>query len=364
MMHVSSDSFGSGPDLTVASWLYARLRTGLAVGGIVLMVAWTTGCIDPLTPDVDAPRPAPLVVDGSVTDGPGPHEVRVTRAAAFEQSGEGAIRGVPGAAVTIIDETTGRRVGLTEASPTGTYRTAAGELTGTPGHAYRLQVTLSDGTVIRSETETMPPPVPIDSARAVYVAEPSPGFEVRVSSPEPAGAPSYYRWSVRSTFEAPVLPEPMVPPFFCWAEDGIGQEVAVRSDRLIDGERIVDERVRFVEAGSKTSLAYQVDVTQRTLTQSAFAFWTQIEEQVEDVGDPFAPPPSPVRGNLRNETNPEARVLGYFSAAGATQATVCIDARTDPGAPLVPFRDADDPCAREEVSFQVPSYWTCSSRQN
>lgn len=364
MMNARFDSLLAGKTARPAGRSAARNRPRFRFWGLIALLLATTGCIDALTPDVDAPRPAPLVVDGSLTDGPGPHEVRITRAAAFEQSGEGAIRGVPGAVVTITDETTGRRVRLAETSPTGTYRTAVGELAGTPGHAYRLQVTLSDGTVIRSETETMPPPVPIDSARAVFVSEPSPGFEVRVSSPEPAGAPSYYRWSVRSTFEAPILPAPMLPPFFCWADDGIGQEVAVRSDRLIDGERIVDERVRFVEAESKTSLAYQVDVTQRTLTQSAFAFWTQIEEQVEDIGDPFAPPPSPVRGNLRNETNPEARVLGYFSAAGATQATVCISARTDPEAPVFPFRDSDNPCAREAVSFQVPSYWTCSTRQN
>lgn len=122
--------------------------------------------------------------------------------------------------------------------------------------------------------------------------------------------------------------------------------------------------VSATKCHSKTSLAHQVDVTQRTLTQSAFVFWTQIEEQVEDVGDPFAPPPSPVPGHLRNETGPEARVLGYFSAAGATQATVCIDARTDPGSPLVPFRNTDNPCARKEVSFQVPSCWAFSSRQN
>lgn len=364
MMNARLESPLAGPNAQPAGWSARRSRPRFRFWGLIALLISVTGCIDALTPDVDAPRPAPLVVDGSVTDGPGPHEVRLTRAAAFAQSGEGAIRGVAGAVVTITDETTGRRVRLAETSPTGTYRTGEGELTGIPGHTYRLQVGLPDGATVRSATETMPRPVPIDSARAVFQPNPSPGFEVRVSSPEPAGAPNYYRWSVRSTFEAPVLPEPMLPPYFCWADDGIGQEVAVRSDRLIDGERIADERVRFVASGPETSLAYQVDVTQETLTQNAFAFWTKIEEQVENVGDPFAPPPSPVRGNLRNETNPEERILGFFRAVGATRATVCINARTDPEAPLVPFRDSDNPCARKEVSFDRPGYWTCSTRQN
>ena len=364
MMNARLESPLAGPNAQPAGWSAGRSRPRFRFWGLIALLIAVTGCIDALTPDVDAPRPAPLVVDGSVTDGPGPHEVRLTRAAAFAQSGEGAIRGVAGAVVTITDETTGRRVRLAETSPTGTYRTGEGELTGIPGHTYRLQVGLPDGATVRSATETMPRPVPIDSARAVFQPNPSPGFEVRVSSPEPAGAPNYYRWSVRSTFEAPVLPEPMLPPYFCWADDGIGQEVAVRSDRLIDGERIADERVRFVASGPETSLAYQVDVTQETLTQNAFAFWTKIEEQVENVGDPFAPPPSPVRGNLRNETNPEERILGFFRAVGATRATVCINARTDPEAPLVPFRDSDNPCARKEVSFDRPGYWTCSTRQN
>lgn len=331
---------------------------------LTVMVLVGTGCVDPLDLDVDAPKPPPLVVDGIVTDGPGPHEVRLTRAAAYEQSLDGLHRSVSGATVTITDETTDERVRLDESARSGTYRSEAGALMGVPGHSYRLDVTLADGTRYHSSSETMPRPVPIDSLFVEFVSEPTPGFAVLVSADEPAGTPRFYRWSVRSTFEAPVLPEPRVPPFFCWADDGVGREISVRDDRLIDGGRIEQERVRFVPASGKTSLAYQVDVRQQTITRDAFDFWKTVETQVEQTGNTFAPPPSPVRGNIVNATNSEHQPLGFFSAAGQTVATVCIHARDFPEAPFTPIGRQDNTCNGGEVGFQRPAFWKCSVHRN
>jgi hypothetical protein len=350
------------PSLMSLRGSLSRMRVILVVG-LVLAVA-TTGCIDPLSLGVEAPRPKPLVVDGVVTNGPGPHTVRLSRAAAFEQSLEGQTRSVTDATVVVVDETASDSVRLEEGARSGTYRSPEGALVGTPGHAYRLHVTLDDGTRYRSTAQTMPPPVPIDSLFAEFDPTPSPGFAVQVNANEPEGAPGFYRWSTRGTFEAPVLPAPLDPPFFCWADDGPGASVPVLNDRLIDGGRIVGERVRVVKATGKTSLAYQVDVRQRTLTRAAFDFWSAIETQVEQTGSTFDPPPSPVPGNITNVSTPDAPALGFFRAVGETRETLCVRARDFPEAPFRRLDPSRNPCVGTEISFERPAFWQCSPRRN
>ena len=322
-----------------------------------------TGCIDTFSPDVSAPSPAPIVVEGTVTDGAGPHEVQLTRAAAFEQSLDGLVRSVSGASLTITDTTAGTTVLLHETDRSGVYRTDAGELNGLPGHTYRLDIVLNDGTRYRSTPQTMLPPVPIDSVTVAFDETPTPGFRVRINAPEPAGPPNFYRWSVRATYQAAIFPEPMTPPFFCWADDGINNTIPVRDDLLIDGGRIEQEPVRFVPVPPKTSLGEQVDIRQQTLTADAFAFWKAIEEQVENTGNTFAPPPSPIQSNLRNLTNPNEPALGFFTAVGQTEATTCVDARDFPEAPFPATGGEDDTCDGPRVSFRRPQFWECSPNQ-
>lgn len=331
---------------------------------LLCFIVATTGCIEVFSPEVSAPSSPPLVVEGTVVNGTGPHEVRLTRAAAFEQSLDGLVRGVSDASVTITDTTIGRTVLLRETERSGMYRTEADELSGTPGSTYRLDIVLIDGTHYRSTPQTMPPPVPIDSVTVAFDTSPTPGFSIGVEAPEPAGEPNFYRWSVRATYEAAIFPEPRTPPFFCWADDSSSNMVPLREDLLIDGKRIVQEPVHFVPLTQKTSLGYQVDVRQQTLTTDAFAFWEAIKEQIENTGDTFAPPPSPIRSNIRNLTDPSFAALGFFTAVGQTEATVCVNPRDFPEAPFPGTGREDDTCNGPRVSFQRPPYWVCSSATN
>jgi len=333
----------------------------LRASALLLLSAGTFGCIDAFETDVDAPAPRPLVVDGRVTSGPGPHEVTLTLASAFEQSIEGQTQQVDSARVSIIDETRGTRVRLDQTGP-GVYTTDRGELVGTPKHTYRLEIALPDGRRYRSRPETMPEPVPLDSLYTDYVPTPVPKVKVYATADDP-NRKNYYRWSTRVTREYPI--SSTTPPFYCW-ETSIRppSQVPILDDQFIEGNRIDRKVVYALPPGPKLARMNQVDVRQYTLTRAAYDFWSKVREQVEGAGDPFSAAPTPIRGNVISVQDSSDRALGYFSAVGTSrQRTQCLRQGRNDDTPRPP--DIDPSCLPERgVTFDRPPYWTCTPSEN
>lgn len=314
------------------------------------------GCVDEFVADVDAPSPRPLVVDGGITSGPGPHSVTLSLAAAFEQSLEGATDRVEGADVAIVDRDTETRVQLQETTR-GRYETEEGELTGVPGHEYRLEITLPDGRMYRSQPERMPEPVSLDSTSAVYDASPAQRIKVLAAFDDPEDEKNYYRWSVRVTRQYPIKSN--TPPFVCWARVGAADnQFPLLDDRLVSGAAISNQVVYAVPPGPSASRMNQVDVRQLAITEEAYDFWSRVEEQVEDTDDPFSAPPGPIRGNVVAVQDTVERALGYFEVAGASRRTTTCFRQSD-------FEDAPVPsppegrCPGGGVA-EEPDYWACS----
>lgn len=98
-----------------------------------------------------------IVIEGNVTDEPGPYYVRVTRSVAFTEPNQyPAITD----AVVIIKDNTGQNDTL-EYIGSGTYGTSA--LTGIPGNIYTVTVQVSNEFF--TATSTMPQPIPLDHLR-------------------------------------------------------------------------------------------------------------------------------------------------------------------------------------------------------
>jgi hypothetical protein len=105
-----------------------------------------------------------IVIEGNVTDAPGPYQVAITTTVPF--SADNNPPGVPGAVVTITDNT-GLYDSLTEGSP-GVYSTR-GNWQGEPGHTYTLHV--SSSGVSYTVSSTMPEAVKLDSVSFRAVTE-------------------------------------------------------------------------------------------------------------------------------------------------------------------------------------------------
>lgn len=306
----------------------------------------TTGCIDPLSPDLEE-SPAPLVVDGLLTDGPGPHEVQLSRAGAFEQSLSGIDFPVPDAEV-IIEDDAGNQVRLNERQrDSGIYVTDEGALIGTVGRTYTLRITLPDGSTYTSTPEQMRPVPRLDTLIVRPTEEPEGSLKVLAGFTEPEESGQFYRWSLNSVagFGIDVIPNCSGSDResdICFFRDTRTTGFAnVTNDQLINGKSVLRPIRTFESESPSLNVPHAMRVQQQSLTPEAYTFWNAIREQIDNNGTTFSNPPSRIEGNVRNPDDPTDVALGFFQVSAVSLATRCIDPEDYPSY----VRDRSLPCS-------------------
>jgi len=227
-----------------------------------------------------------LVIEGEVTPGNGPQEVRISRSVNFTETNE--FPAVENAIVTITDDQGDDETLVHQGG--GVYR-STGLLTGAIGHTYTLTVT-ADGNTITGAS-TMPMAVPLDTLSIDSIS----GFGnvnliVVPIYTDPAGIVNYYRIRVRvNGTKWPV--------------------VFARDDLLSDGQ--VNGQPLFYN-DVPLELGDTVSVDLLTIDQSVFNYWYTLETFSSSGGVAPADPLSNLSGN----------VLGYFSAHTLSSVTVAV----------------------------------------
>ena len=112
------------------------------------------GCVERFIPDIKDSQQQFLVVDGLITDQPGPYYVNIT----LSSSLDGDNTDVSGVSVS-IETDTGESENLNEISP-GRYATSS--IQGVVGNSYRLNLVYQD-TQFQSTWETILSATEIDS---------------------------------------------------------------------------------------------------------------------------------------------------------------------------------------------------------
>jgi hypothetical protein len=159
-----------------------------ASGGLLLVLMFCPGCTKVI--NISVPNSATqIVIEGNVTNGPGPYQVSVTTTVPF--SADNNFPTVDGAQVTITDNA-GLYDSLTETAP-GIYSTHS-YWVGQPGNTYTLSVGVNGARY--SGSSTMPQQVNLDSVTFASVArvkktiiEAVPNFQ------DPPGVGHYYQFA-------------------------------------------------------------------------------------------------------------------------------------------------------------------------
>ena len=345
---------------------------------MLLSMQFTT-CITPADIDPIAPENI-LVVDGFITDQPGPHQIRIERVLSFAGVLDGGVTQLEeNAVVRVIDDAGGSiqlqrnteivktitradatlqprtapcipMVNFREAL-TPSYRTPEG-FRGEIGRTYTLEITTADGEVYRSEPQLMRETPVIDSLTLEFTILPSlgsaPASGVRVFSTfqDPVGE-DYYFWKVNGIYRInteddrerqTVIPGAGRCCLFdpvddglddCWIleSDIMGNEIAL-SDRFFDGQRqtqliglVEDDGLRFANESVADAQQYYVEVEQYSMSREAFLFNERIASLQEIDGEIFDPPPLSIRGNVFNVENTDEPVVGFFGAYSVTVAS-------------------------------------------
>lgn len=230
--------------------------------------------------DLKVHNAAPVyVIEGNVTDGPGPYQVKISRTVGFYANNQ--YPGVPGAVVTIADGM-GHKDLLTDHGD-GSYTTVA--LQGVAGQTYTLQVVIGKDTF--AAVSTMPARVDLDSVTIQSVL--NGGKAVLVAVPHfvnPRGpAVNYY--------------------FFDQTINGnLDQSLYYWTDQFSMGL----ENVFNLERASNDSTLHVGDtvaVEMQGLDEPMYNFWSGVDQSAS--GSAQANPGNPA-------TNLTGGALGYFSA--------------------------------------------------
>ena len=244
------------------------------------------GCEDVVDVNLDE-GPSQLAVDGWVTDGSGPHEVVLSKTAAYFNNAP--TPRVSGATV-ILSDNEGNVEQLTEAAP-GRYVTRT--LRGKIGNHYVLDIR-AEGEQYRAETDIRRVP-DIDSLEQVFKEKSAfydEGYYVRYYGPEFPGRGDYYRFKVYRNDT--LLNKPA--------------DLFVSSDEFVEGSYItgIEMHEKPFRVGDK------IRVETCTITPDHYFFLNELVIQTNN-GGLFANPPANLRTNIVN-VNPAStrQAVGYF----------------------------------------------------
>lgn len=262
-----------------------------------------------------------LVVDGSITDQNGPYVVRISNTKLL--IGHSRPEPVVGALV-MIEEEDGVSATLFETEP-GLYQTNDGDILGQVGKRYRLSVRLSEGIEYQSPWERMLPTPEVDKIEVGFRQKSGKsGAELYLSTEDPTGEISFFRWEVIETWKYKV---PYASRLIygqsqlkslddfhetCWLnQNSTAVMLATVSDQTKNA--VVHHPLVFVSGDSaRLNVRYSALIRQYAISGEEYAFWKGLKSTNEDVGGLFDKQPFQVVSNVKRIGDEDATIFGYF----------------------------------------------------
>lgn len=306
---------------------------------LLVLLCCLQSCIEPFEPTLEGAEDT-LVVDGMITDAPGPYTVKLSLS--FDPYAPVTLP-VTGAKVTIIEENGVEEI-LTEEVP-GTYQTATNGIQGQVGKSYKVKIETTDGSVYESPFQTIQASVPIEKVEPALeyrffetAGKDVPGYQFYLTSAPAADSESYFMWLQEGTFKYTARypltyiynngPIDVDDPFefmVCYKDDLI-QEVHTYSTLNVAGNKIENIPLTFVRADIRQlSNRYSLLVRQFALSKTAYDYWRNVEGQFANLGSLYTVQPFQIRGNIKNTADEEEVVLGYFTVAGESNLRIFVD---------------------------------------
>lgn len=324
------------------------------VSGFVIIA-----CEDKFYPDIDPKYENILVVDGMITNAPGPYTVKLMSSLQLTEVEATPLTGFQ----IIICDDSGNTETLSEPEP-GIYVTDANGIQGIPGRSYQLKIQSPNGNSYQSDFELLNDPVAIDSLYPVLEFKQDPnlihdlsGYQFYVDT-EPSEIDSvYFFWRLTHTYQYQAdfiirwIYDGTLRPYTnsdslrtCWNTQRVKDIFTFNTGGLMESS-LHKFPLHYVSTETRhLSIRYSLLVDQMTINKTAYEYWHSIDEQNTEAGELYTKQPYQIRGNLYNTNNPDELVLGYFMVAGTTSRRIFVD-KPDPPVtmyyPLCQLTEAD-----------------------
>lgn len=284
------------------------------------------GCISDYEPDIVNQIGGLLVVDGFITNDTTrirlSHSVRmldefeegesITNANVFVESDKG-----------VVFETQ-------DVSEDGVYTIRMGELN--PAYKYRLSINWN-GKEYKSEYLS-----PLDTPAIDSVSVESPASEkpvyICVTTHDNEPEPTYYKWSYREIWEfnadlfanAGYLNDKFYMferhtsqnTYYCWGRDSSKVMLLATTDKLTENLIYEKKLIEIPRDHDKLKILYYIEVKQNRIRKGAYAYFENMQRNIEQAGSIFSPIPAEMRGNIVCVSDPKEWVLGYVDVTNTT----------------------------------------------
>lgn len=306
---------------------------------LVLILAFLHSCIEPFDPKVVDVNQSLLVVDGVITDQPGPYVIKITNSTSL--TGDPVAISVSN---IFIEDSDGNVESLTEMS-TGVYQTST--LRGETGQSYRLNFELN-GELCQSTWEQIKESSMIDGIDyQVERKETSDsdidlvGVQFFIDNSGTTLAQNYFRFEQYETWETSVVHRPEFNylgsdqieaiaeslPSTCWKYKKSKDVNLATTEGLIMNE-LSSHKLGFMlgnDGEERFTVLYSLLVKQYTIDENEYLFWKNVKESNDEIGGLFDKQPAQVFGNITNVSNPRNDILGYFSASGLQENRIFVE---------------------------------------
>ena len=327
-----------------------------------------SGCIEEVPIDITNSQQF-LVIDGSISNNNGPHEVKISNSGTFENDNFGFPEPVSGAMVTLFADN-GDVVNFTEMEP-GAYRIF--NYQGVVGATYHIQVQMDEATYSSMPEKLLEPVealsitykqdlVEFVNAQNNIVSKYTVTFLSNVALPEdPENV--YLKYDVDGVYK--FLDIGMFPSF-CFIQDFIGaNNVSIFGNENSAGSVLHDHEIITLDVNENFYYDYCVLVLQQAITKNAYQYLEKLQQLTDRDGSLFDAPPGLLVGNINNVQDSTETVLGYFRTTAIDSAKIFIERQKLLGAntPLPCPEDVNgDPssecfCVTKRHRIPEPPYW-------
>ncbi len=324
----------------------------------ILFLLCLDACIEPAEFVSAQDEPVEIVVDGIVTNEPGPYSIKLSRTI---QVGSTLVRLTISNATITMFSNAGESEVLIETNLAGTYKTSESGMRGIIGREYWIVIQLPDGRIFESLPDKMSPTGQVDSVYykfETFDAEngsKSYGFRIFIDASVPQAEESFTRFRFDGVYEVmtipklhPVLPLPCATyPLPCsgW-EYYKGQLVSFKpctccecwanqfekKPTVVDNNiasQVVGLQVGFVPVNYYTfQNKYRVTVTQMSLSKKAFEYWKTIKDQKDGATSLFQPAYGKTTSN-NFKPSAQGNIVGIFYAAATHRKKIFIKKETN-----------------------------------
>ncbi|MBX2946624.1 MAG: DUF4249 family protein [Cyclobacteriaceae bacterium] len=360
----------------------------------ILLIVFMAACIDRVMLDFEIPAKFSIVVDGMISDQPGPYTIELTRG--FDIESKSSFKEYVSVKRVVISDNTGNEEELSEVSR-GIYRTNADGIRGVVGRVYKLRIELLDDRIYESIPDSLMPAGEVERVYHQFVAEKTPegqttyGFDVFFDSNAKNLSSYRFLWKFVGTYQIETNPEFFTrscgesrcpAPLFCssyvlgpngleWVKpcecctcwvNFFNTLPLVSDNQFNQTGRFIGVKATRVPINQWTFMhKVHAEIQQMSLSRNAFAFWKAIRTQKEAASNIFQPITGKIPSNFIQISGEKGPIEGLFFATSIFKNSVYISRNDISNQSIIPVQQMpfSDSCLKLfPFSTNIkPEYW-------